>query len=50
MDTPILFLAPEQYAGKTGIQRVDESGNVTALILDETGADVSQDGVSYRNA
>lgn len=48
MDMPIVFLAPSEYAGMTGIQRVDDNTHeVTAVLLnDET--DMSGLGVSYR--
>lgn len=48
MDMPIVFLSPEEYAGMTGIQRVDdETHEVTAVILDD-GTDMSSIGASYK--
>jgi len=50
MDMPIIFLAPAEYAGMTGIQRVDdETKEVTAVILDD-GTDMSNKGASYRGS
>jgi hypothetical protein len=50
MDQPIVFLAPESLAGKTGIQRVDDDTHEVTAVLDDQGNDVSRDGVSYRGA
>ena len=48
MDQPILFLSPPQYAGLTGIQRVDdETHTVTAVLLDD-GTEVGDEGVTYK--
>lgn len=50
MDMPITFLSPAEYAGMTGIQRVDdETHEVTAVILDD-GTDMSDKGASYRGS
>lgn len=50
MDMPIIFISPDEYAGRTGVQRVDdETHEVTAVMLDD-GTDVSDQGVSYKAA
>ena len=46
-DMAIVFLSPEKYAGKTGVQRVNESMEVVAVLLDD-GTDMSDTGCSYR--
>lgn len=43
----IVFLSPEQYAGLTGVQRVNEKMEVVAVLLDD-GTDMSNVGCSYR--
>lgn len=46
-DMVVVFLAPKQYEGKLGIQRMDENLEVVALLLDD-GTDMSHVGCSYR--
>lgn len=48
MDMAIVFLSPPEYAGMTGIQRVDDNTHeVTAVILDD-GTDMSGTACSYK--
>jgi hypothetical protein len=46
-DMPIVFIAPESLAGKTGVQRTNESHEVVAVLTDD-GEDVSRLGCSYK--
>jgi hypothetical protein len=46
-DMVIIFLSPEKYVGKTGVQRVNDHMEVVAILLDD-GTDMSDKGCSYR--
>jgi hypothetical protein len=49
MDQPIIFLAPEAYAGRKGFQIVDdETHNVTAVVFEDSTEVPGHPPYSYR--
>jgi hypothetical protein len=48
MDMPIIFLSPPELAGKTGIQRTDNTTHMVIAVLVDDGTDITQISVSYK--